>query len=134
MPTTKRTQPPIMQKLGARVRELREQAGLSQADLERASGISRVFLGVVERAEKGVGVEAVGKIAEGLNVEPVELVRFREKDSDITPEAKLGKKIASLAKGASAAKLDRFERIARVFFERDLDEKATRARSRATRR
>jgi transcriptional regulator with XRE-family HTH domain len=107
-------------RFGMRVRELRERAGLSQGDLADASGISKVFLGVVERAEKSCGLESVEKIARGLNVEPGELFRFKGRaEAKGRPAARMGRKVASLAVGASQAKLKRFVRIAKAFFEED---------------
>jgi transcriptional regulator with XRE-family HTH domain len=110
----------LTSRFGMRVRELRERAGLSQGDLADASGISKVFLGVVERAEKSCGLESVEKLARGLNVEPAELFRFKGKaEAKGRPPAKVGRKIASLAVGASQAKLKRFVRIAKLFFAED---------------
>jgi transcriptional regulator with XRE-family HTH domain len=110
----------LTSRFGRRVRELRERAGLSQGDLADASGISKVFLGVVERAEKSCGLESVEKIANGLNVDPVDLFRFKgPAEAKGRPAARMGKKVASLAVGASMAKLKRFVKVAKLFFMED---------------
>lgn len=108
----------IKGQLGARVRQLRERAGLTQGDLANASGLSKVYLGTVERAEKGASVEVLEKLAHGLGVTPAELLRFGARaETAAGPAEQLGKKVAALAKGASPGKLARFEVIARAYFE-----------------
>ncbi len=121
MPRKGKAKPDSSQaKLGKRVRELRERAGLSQYDLSVASGVSRVYLGTVERAEKGASIEVIEKLARGLNVEPYELLQFDgSRAAESSPPARLGRKVASLALGSGISRLDRFERIAKAFFEAD---------------
>lgn len=111
--------PDIKTPFGERVRRLRERAGLSQRDLARASGVSAVYLGTIERAEKGASIETIEKLARGLGVEPAELLRFDAPAGSPDPVEKLARKIVGLARGANESKLDRFERVARAFFEAD---------------
>lgn len=51
---------------GARVRQLREEAGLSQEKLAEAAGVHRAEIGFVERAEREVGITLAWRLADGL--------------------------------------------------------------------
>lgn len=51
---------------GARVRRLREQAGMTLDGLARASGVSRAMLSKVERGEKNPTIAVGSRIARGL--------------------------------------------------------------------
>ncbi len=108
--------------LGDRIRGLREKRGLTQGQLAIASGISKVFLGTVERGEKAATVESLEKIAAGLRVEPLELFRFRAKEADEAPADALGRRIAALARGASSSQLSKIERLVRLFLEPEKDQ------------
>ena len=108
--------------LGDRIRELRERRGLTQGQLAQVSGISKVFLGTVERGEKAATVESLEKIARGLLAEPLELFRFGAKEASVTPADALGRRIAALARGASPSKLSRIERLVRLFLEPERDQ------------
>jgi transcriptional regulator with XRE-family HTH domain len=110
-------------RFGERIRELRERAGLSQADLADAADISKVYLGAVERAEKTSSLETVEKLARGLNMEPADLFAFKGRhEAEHAPAARMGRKVASLAQGASEGKIARFERIAKLYFEEEEEE------------
>ncbi|MBX3467754.1 MAG: helix-turn-helix transcriptional regulator [Planctomycetes bacterium] len=103
--------------LGDRIRELRERRGLTQGQLAIASGISKVFLGTVERGEKAATVESLEKIARGLDVAPHELFRFGAKEAAATPADALGRRVAALARGASVSQMSKIERLVRLFLE-----------------
>ena len=61
--------------LGTRIRELREQRGMTLGDLERESGVSKGYLSQLERGEaSNPTILAVGKIAHGLGVSVPELL------------------------------------------------------------
>ncbi|MCW8137695.1 MAG: helix-turn-helix transcriptional regulator [Planctomycetota bacterium] len=107
--------------LGDRIRFLRERSGLTQGQLAIASGVSKVFLGTVERGEKAATVETLEKIARGLQAEPHELFEFSAKEASVTPADALGRRIAALARGASTSKLSKIERLVRLFLEPERD-------------
>ena len=90
-PRTKPRAKDIKAPLGNRVRELRERQDLTQGQLARASSISKVFLGVVERGEKAATVESLEKIARGLQVEPVDLFRFAAREAEVSAAERLGR-------------------------------------------
>lgn len=55
---------------GRRVRELREQAGLTQAEVAAASGIARAALSTIEAGKRDLGVSRLAGLAAALGVEP----------------------------------------------------------------
>jgi len=67
----------LRESLGNRIRELRRSERLTQEALAGKAGIHATYLGAVERGERNVSVDNIGKIAMGLGVQPVELFRFQ---------------------------------------------------------
>jgi len=65
----------LAKKIGNRIRELREQKGLSQDELAHRAGCHRTYIGMVERAEKSVGVERLSDIAHALQLKLSEFLR-----------------------------------------------------------
>ncbi|MCU1621294.1 MAG: restriction-modification system control element [Frankiales bacterium] len=59
---------------GRRVRELREQRGLSQEQLAEDSGLHRAVIGFIERAEREPGLTNCWRIADGLGITISELL------------------------------------------------------------
>jgi transcriptional regulator with XRE-family HTH domain len=59
---------------GRRVRQLREQQGLSQEALAARCGVHWTFLGQVERGQRSIRLDNILRIAAGLAVEPGELL------------------------------------------------------------
>ena len=58
---------------GARMRQLREKVGLTQAELAQQSGIDRVAISQIERGQRDVGVVRAAAVARALGVHPGEL-------------------------------------------------------------
>jgi transcriptional regulator with XRE-family HTH domain len=63
-----------LKKLGARIRELRETAGISQEELADRAGLHRTYVGGIERGERNVGVLNLVQIARALKVKPADLL------------------------------------------------------------
>ena len=61
--------------LGERVRTRRESLGLSQEALAALCDVHWTFLGQVERGQRNLSLHNMLKIANGLQVDPAELVR-----------------------------------------------------------
>lgn len=57
-------------RVGARVRELRRERGLTQKQLSDAAGLHRVNLNKFENGRADVGVSRVRALAQALGVEP----------------------------------------------------------------
>jgi transcriptional regulator with XRE-family HTH domain len=60
--------------LGDRVRERRLALGLSQMSLADRIGLHFTFVSSVERGERNLSLESLLRLAEGLGVNPAELV------------------------------------------------------------
>jgi transcriptional regulator with XRE-family HTH domain len=62
-------------KLGKRLRELREKAGLSQEALADLACLHRTYIGGIERGERNVGVQNLIQIARAMKLTPSELLK-----------------------------------------------------------
>ncbi|HHW99824.1 MAG TPA: helix-turn-helix transcriptional regulator [Acholeplasmataceae bacterium] len=67
---------------GKRVRQLREQKGISQEQLGFDAGLHRTYIGQIERAEKNITLKNIEKIAKRLDVNVSELMDFSKLDDD----------------------------------------------------
>jgi len=65
----------IRRQIGKRVREQREALGLSQEELAHKSGSHRTYIGMIERAEKSVGVERLVQICRALQTNISDLLK-----------------------------------------------------------
>jgi transcriptional regulator with XRE-family HTH domain len=74
MPTERRD-PLLAAEFGRRVRAAREATGMSQEALSEAVGVHRTLIGTIERGEVGPTLTTIVRIAEGLSVDPADLVR-----------------------------------------------------------
>lgn len=70
----------IQEKLGKRIKQIRELKGLTQEDFEEASGINARYLSALERGQKNVTVQILEKVAKTLNIEVLDLFYFESKD------------------------------------------------------
>jgi transcriptional regulator with XRE-family HTH domain len=62
-----------LKRFGARVRALRQLAGMSQEELAERAGLHRTYVGGIERGERNVGVLNILQLAHALKVPPNEL-------------------------------------------------------------
>lgn len=67
---------------GKRVRQLREQKGISQEQLGFDVGLHRTYIGQIERAEKNITLKNIEKIAKQLDVNISELMDFSKLEED----------------------------------------------------
>jgi transcriptional regulator with XRE-family HTH domain len=66
---------PATASLGERVRARREALGLSQEALAHQTGVHWTFLGQVERGRRNISLHNLLKVAQGLGIDPGELVQ-----------------------------------------------------------
>jgi len=66
--------------VGKRIRKLRDAKGLSQADIERRSGLLRSYVSRVESGYTAPSLSTLEKFAKALEVEPYQLL-FEERNS-----------------------------------------------------
>ena len=60
---------------GRTVRRLREDRGLTQAQLAEAAQLSSTYLGIIERGENVPTLSVIVQLASALDLHPAELVR-----------------------------------------------------------
>jgi transcriptional regulator with XRE-family HTH domain len=60
---------------GQRIREIREQRGLSQEDLGMKAKIHRTYIGSVERGEQNISIVNIERLARALGVSLAELFK-----------------------------------------------------------
>jgi transcriptional regulator with XRE-family HTH domain len=61
-------------RFGKKVRDRREDLGLSQEELAVKAGVHRTYIGMIERAEKNITLTNIHKIATALSLYPKDLV------------------------------------------------------------
>ena len=70
----------IAVKFGRVIREVRERRGLSQESLADLAGLSRSFLGEIERGEATPSIETLQKLADAFSERPSYLIALYEQN------------------------------------------------------
>lgn len=65
----------MVEVLGANVRRYRKLAGISQEELSHRTGIKRSYISDLERGTRNPTVQALGRLAHALQIEPDALLR-----------------------------------------------------------
>ena len=65
---------PELVAFGARLRGLRDSAGMTQEELAHAAGLHWTYIGQIERGERNLTYRNILKLARGLAVAPSQLV------------------------------------------------------------
>lgn len=73
----------VLKLVGARIRVLRKEKGLSQEALGEKGGFHFTYIGQIERGEKNVSLINVAKIAKALDVNLVQLFSYVSEDPKI---------------------------------------------------
>lgn len=60
---------------GLRIREIRQERGLSQEELADSAGVHRTYVSSLERGKRNVGLDNILALAAALSVHPSELFR-----------------------------------------------------------
>ena len=98
---------------GNRVRNLRNQKGMSQERLAELAGLHSTYIGQIERGEKNPTVDTVSKIAKGLGIP---MVRFFENidglvDNEPTIPMKCYELVSSVNEAQQEQLLEMIQRI-----------------------
>ncbi|MCD4790376.1 MAG: helix-turn-helix domain-containing protein [Bacteroidales bacterium] len=67
-----------LQRIGARIKQLRLRVGLSQEKLSFESCLDRTYVGSVERGERNISLINLNKIALALNISISELLKIEQ--------------------------------------------------------
>ena len=70
--------------LGARIKELRKRAGLSQDQLAEKVGVESKYLSRIEVGKRDPSLDVLGRIADSLQVEMKEIFDFAHHDIEAT--------------------------------------------------
>lgn len=62
--------------VGKRLRQMRNEKGLTQAVLAERADMSDTYLAGIERGERNIALETLQKIVTALEVEPIDAFRF----------------------------------------------------------
>ena len=65
----------MLRALANRIKELRDQKGISQEELAHRAGLSRTGMGFVETGKRWPRLDTLMKVAQGLNVTVDELLK-----------------------------------------------------------
>ncbi len=79
---------PAQIELGARVRERRNELGLSQMKLADRIGLHFTFVSSIERGERNLSLSSLLVLAEGLEIDPADLVEGLLWDPDPVEKSK----------------------------------------------
>jgi transcriptional regulator with XRE-family HTH domain len=86
----------VHKKFGGRVRHLRRLLNITQEELAARSGLDAKSVGCIERGERNITLRNITRLAQGLQVEPYELLLFDYEP--LVKEEKIRAKLGSLLK------------------------------------
>lgn len=66
---------PLLEPLGATIREIRLRRGMTQQQLADACGFERVFIIAIEKGRQNASARTLVKLAAALRVQPLDLFR-----------------------------------------------------------
>ena len=64
----------ILEAFGRKVREFRQNVGLSQEELAAKAGVHRTYIGMIERGEKNATIISMHRISKALGTDLVSLI------------------------------------------------------------
>jgi transcriptional regulator with XRE-family HTH domain len=104
--------------IGDRLRELREQKGLSQGDIEERTGLLRCYTSRVENNHTVPSVETLGKMARALEV-PMYKLFYEGEGKAEAPKLKVKRDAEWGASGRDAKTLRKFQRYLEKLSDKD---------------
>ena len=97
--------------LGARIRNLRKERGLTQEALAEKADLHGSYIGLIERAEKSPSLETLYKIAETFNISIPDLL-IEENNVDTKK-----KQLFGIIRDKSCEEIETLYQISRVIFK-----------------
>ena len=79
VPGTGKPPTPLQKAFGDRVRQRRQELGLSQEALAQAAGIDRSYIGSIESGHRNVSLNNVARLAKALRADCADLTRGLQK-------------------------------------------------------
>ena len=64
----------LQRRVGANLRAYREEQGLSQESFAEVVGVHRTYLGGLERGERNLTLKSLERLAETLDLDPLDLL------------------------------------------------------------
>ena len=64
--------------LSKNIKKFRKERGLSQEGLASIADLHRTYIGSVERGERNITISSLERIAEALNIDPLDLLKNKE--------------------------------------------------------
>ncbi|MEK4053627.1 helix-turn-helix transcriptional regulator [Paenibacillus sp. FSL F4-0087] len=95
----------ILNLVGARIKVLRKEKGLSQEALGEKGGFHFTYIGQVERGEKNVSLINLGKIAEALEVNVSQLFAYVSDEIEFTETDIMIQEIVDMLRETSPNKI-----------------------------
>lgn len=105
--------------IGKRLRELREQASLSQGDIERRTGLLRCYISRVENGHTVPSLETLERLAAALEVPLYELFYESENPPALGPRPKAEVLAREVEAESEARFLEKVKRLADRIDEKD---------------
>ena len=93
--------------VGERIKELREQMGVSQNKLAKLAGMSQAAISIIESGKKSPTVDTLGRIAQAIGCTVSDLTGMDDLPQPDPPPSEIDSAIASLADGLSPEELQR---------------------------
>lgn len=95
----------ILKLVGARIKVLRKEKGLSQEALGEKGGFHFTYIGQIERGEKNVALINLGKIAEALEVNVSQLFAYVSDEIEFTETDIMIQEIVDMLREAPSNKI-----------------------------
>ncbi|MFC9706643.1 helix-turn-helix domain-containing protein [Paenibacillus sp. NPDC056933] len=103
----------ILNLVGARIKVLRKEKGLSQEALGEKGGFHFTYIGQVERGEKNISLVNLAKIAEALEVNISQLFAYVDEDMEMTELEALIQDIVTMLREADISTIHLSKNIIR---------------------
>ncbi|APO44093.1 transcriptional regulator [Paenibacillus xylanexedens] len=103
----------ILNLVGARIKVLRKEKGLSQEALGEKGGFHFTYIGQVERGEKNVSLVNLAKIAEALEVNISQLFAYVNEDMEINESEAVIQDIVSMLRNSEFYSIDLARNVVR---------------------